>query len=101
MLLHTHRLVQDKFCIWLGPQRSFETWKLASELLFKVFPKHFNGLSLRKEWHVCRRYIRHVLVLCTRFRETPPGKPSPHDLDTFIELLTSCGWLVDCLFLYL
>lgn len=90
--MRIHRIVQERYRIWLGQEKRREYLLAVARLLCKAFPKSVNGLAMRNEWHICQKYIPHVLALCSRFSEDKVKLRTPGEFDDFTALLTSCGW---------
>ena len=91
--MYVHRLIQEEFRNWSGPDKCFEYFRAAAKVLLEAFPKHRNGMGLRNSWAACQQSIGHVLSLCDRYRHAQYSQSFPDgDLQVFSELLTSCGW---------
>jgi hypothetical protein len=89
-----HRLVQEGFLGWLGPEKAFEAFRSAVKILYLAFPQHKKGMGLRNHWPACNLGMSHVLALASCYRRYCWPSVFPGDLDTLLELIKSCGWYV-------
>lgn len=93
-LIRIHRVLQDEFRRWLGPQRIQEHFLAAAHVLSESFPKQVMGRTLRDRASKCQRYIQHATTLCDRQRHYDFGRDNPSCLESFVELIKNCAWSV-------
>jgi hypothetical protein len=67
-------------------------FQAVSQLLYTVFPKQVNGISMRKEADQCKEYVQHVLVLCALWQAYKFRSEIEAEKNALVKLLANCGW---------
>ena len=91
-MLFIHRLVQDEYRDFMGPEGRQEGFVMASKLLEVGFPELIDGLPLRNYWAACKLYTQHILILCARYQESKFKPKVAGEFDALLKLMCSCGW---------
>ena len=87
-----HRVIQVAFRISMSDIERKNSFRNSAKLLLASFPKLVNGLSLRKMWPTCEKYISHVIALgkCSQEIIMQPGFTD--ECQEFVECAASACW---------
>ncbi|KAK0710744.1 hypothetical protein B0H67DRAFT_264224 [Lasiosphaeris hirsuta] len=87
-----HRIIQQEFCDFICEEERKESFMVLARLLKNNFPELINGVSLRKHWPTCLKYIHHVKALARRFEDYEYGDDDTEDFQDFAQVLAPAGW---------
>lgn len=90
--LSVHRVLQEEYRKWLGPDRRLASFRRTSKLLLNAFPHQKDGRSMHLVWSVCRKYISHVVTLADLFKRMFYKDLAQEDFHDFIELCSYAAW---------
>jgi hypothetical protein len=76
----------------MSPEQQEAYFQVVAQLLYTVFPKQVNGISMRNEADQCKEYVQHVLVLCALWQIYKFRSQVEAEKNALIKLLANCGW---------
>ncbi|KAJ5710116.1 hypothetical protein N7493_009708 [Penicillium malachiteum] len=87
-----HRVLQEEYRKWLGPECQLASFKRAAKLLLGVFPRQKDGRSMHLVWSICRKYISHVVSLAYLFKRNSYKSLPAEQFCEFVELCSYAAW---------